>query len=935
MVAVNELALTKLLVYGTTTPDPDPNTHIRPNSTSSAPPPLNISMINYLTTGAGRYAKPSEVPLIAAFFNDSASSTPKLSDGTYNVATLATALGLTASPRLLRFAISQYTTDAISSDYIERAYVFGSTGFEITDTVTFTVNSGTYTVNNFELLAQRDNFDFQSSSTVATTANFFLNKAFDPYGLIPIVGTTTVPVDIIYTGSGRNYSTYTQTNFNTDSALVDGWTNLALNFPIATAKFGAALGGLETNLGYLGTINSDLHFSYYTPTGKKIIYGTPDNDRITSLSAEITPDIYFDFQMVGGDGNDRITGDIFDDELWGGPGSDTLDGGLGDDTFIGGNGDDEIDGGSFLFGLFEGTDTSVYNGAFADYELEFLPDDSIRIVDTVNNRDGSDTLNGVDFAQFSDKTINLAPGQDIAFVIDTTGSMLDDISAVKARSSEIINIIFDGDRGFIDSRIAVVGYNDPGTNTFLSFTDQPKIEDRKTAAINAINSISVGGGGDFPEVVNAGLIRALSGDAGEWRKEAAVRRIILFGDAPPKDTELRAEVLRLAEDVGGEDVPTAPNLPTFSIASDIETTNLATGLTVTRFEAETTDADGATVKFPVEIFTVLIGSDSTTREDFASLADATGGQSFNAANALELVDKLIEAINEPVDTSPNTPPELIDDNITTTVNTAVNIDVLANDSDAEGDTLSITSVTNPTNGSTEIVDNQVRFTPDALFLGENSFNYTVSDSEGSEATATVTVSVVLPEDATLGTQNQDNLSGTNVADVISGEAGNDNINGNGGADILFGKEGDDNINGTSSSEQISGGEGNDRISGNGGDDIILGGFGDDDILLGNGSPTVNSGSGNDEIWVNNANAIFILETGDGFDILYGLQTQQIENQLISFGVSDVDSIEFERVGNGIDILSAGDKLAQLDNFNQQQQIDLLESNKSEIFFEIA
>jgi hypothetical protein len=63
----------------------------------------------------------------------------------------------------------------------------------------------------------------------------------------------------------------------------------------------------------------------------------------------------------------------------------------------------------------------------------------------------------------------------------------------------------------IDSRIAVVGYKDPTTNTFLSFTDQPKIEDRKTAALQAINSISVGGGGDIPEYVNSGLIRALSG----------------------------------------------------------------------------------------------------------------------------------------------------------------------------------------------------------------------------------------------------------------------------------------------------------------------------------------------------------------------------------------------------------------------------------------
>ena len=60
---VNELELTKLLVYGTTTPSSDPNIYIRPDADSSAPTPLSLSMIDYLTTGAGRYAKPSEAPL--------------------------------------------------------------------------------------------------------------------------------------------------------------------------------------------------------------------------------------------------------------------------------------------------------------------------------------------------------------------------------------------------------------------------------------------------------------------------------------------------------------------------------------------------------------------------------------------------------------------------------------------------------------------------------------------------------------------------------------------------------------------------------------------------------------------------------------------------------------------------------------------------------
>ena len=333
----------------------------------------------------------------------------------------------------------------------------------------------------------------------------------------------------------------------------------------------------------------------------------------------------------------KVEGGSGPDELNGFEGNDTLFGKEGNDKISGKKGDDIINGG-------EGFDTVKYEGNGDEYEIEFLPDETVRITDRVGARDGSDTLKDVEKAEFSDKTIDISPGQDISFVIDTTGSMDDDIDAVKARASEIINTIFDGDSGFLDSQIAVVGYNDPSTNTFLSFTEQPKIEDRKNAAIKAINSISVGGGGDYEEAVNAGLIRALSGGAGKWREEADVRRIILFGDAPPKDTELRSQVLELAANVGVN----ISNRKALSITGDIETSSITSDLSITRFTLETENSGGTTVATPVEIFSVLIGNDSSTEADFQSLADATGGELFNADNASQVVDVLIEAIQTPI-----------------------------------------------------------------------------------------------------------------------------------------------------------------------------------------------------------------------------------------------------------------------------------------------
>jgi predicted phosphodiesterase len=89
----------------------------------------------------------------------------------------------------------------------------------------------------------------------------------------------------------------------------------------------------------------------------------------------------------------------------------------------------------------------------------------------------------------------------------------------------------------------------------------------------------------------------------------------------------------------------------------------------------------------------------------------------------------------------NTPPVAVDDSATTNEDTAVVIDVLANDSDADGDTLSVGSVTQPTNGS--VVNNgaNVTYTPNAGFDGIDTFTYTASDGYGGTAEATVTITV--------------------------------------------------------------------------------------------------------------------------------------------------------------------------------------------------
>ncbi len=90
----------------------------------------------------------------------------------------------------------------------------------------------------------------------------------------------------------------------------------------------------------------------------------------------------------------------------------------------------------------------------------------------------------------------------------------------------------------------------------------------------------------------------------------------------------------------------------------------------------------------------------------------------------------------------NALPSAQDDNVTTFLDNPVTIAVLANDSDADGDALTVVSTTSPTSGSVTVNDDgTIIYTPNSGFFGTDTFTYTVRDSFGSEATATVTVQV--------------------------------------------------------------------------------------------------------------------------------------------------------------------------------------------------
>jgi len=89
----------------------------------------------------------------------------------------------------------------------------------------------------------------------------------------------------------------------------------------------------------------------------------------------------------------------------------------------------------------------------------------------------------------------------------------------------------------------------------------------------------------------------------------------------------------------------------------------------------------------------------------------------------------------------NRGPVAQNDTANTARNTAVSIGVLANDSDPDGDALSITAVTQPQHGSATVNGSSISYQPAAGYGGSDTFTYTINDGHGGTATATVTVSV--------------------------------------------------------------------------------------------------------------------------------------------------------------------------------------------------
>ena len=282
-----------------------------------------------------------------------------------------------------------------------------------------------------------------------------------------------------------------------------------------------------------------------------------------------------------------------------------------------------------------------------------------------------------------------------------------------------------------------------------------------------------------------------------------------------------------------------------------------------------------------------------------------GGRDFDTIRSDDLADRIVDDVDGyELLLTPPTPlahvaPVVADDAAHVAVGETLDIAVLANDHDPNGNLVaaSLELTRASTLGSARVValsasEVLVRYAAGATH-GVDMFTYEVCDTLNACATAQVTVTVGTSHCTIVGTDGDDILRGTPGDDVICGLGGHDVISGLGGNDILiggpgndalygghpipvgagdgvnvlFGGPGHDTLVGGGGNDVLWGGPGDDTMWGNGGMDTLLGGLGDDRLTGGDGDDTIWGGPGDDTAW-GHAGAD-ILHGGPGDDTLTG------------------------------------------------------------------
>ena len=499
--------------------------------------------------------------------------------------------------------------------------------------------------------------------------------------------------------------------------------------------------------------------------------GGTGNDSISGTGmTEGTPEV-----LIGGDGNDTLRGNngndmlqggADNDSLFGGNQDDTLEGGTGDDTLQGDQGDDTIDGGT------EATDDGdivVFSGARGNYSV-IGNQAGLTVVDNVGNN-GTDTVINAERLRFSDGDIIVATGLVGANIVGTEFDDNGQPGNPGALVGTILNDTISGLDGD-DSLVGLAGIDlldgGDGDDTIDGGSENDTIDagagDDNVIGGEGDNSIAMGDGRDIAVFAGDQTDYSIVGD----RFSVTVTDLDPLTDGDDgTDIITGARILRFTDGDVFLNAAPLPDAESFVTDEDIQIV-----IPIADLLDGDVDPDGD----PLSIIRVDNESNGTAVIIGPNIV-FTPGANFNGTATFEyVVSDTFAEVNQSVtiNVNPiNDAPLAASDSATTDEDTSVAIDLLDNDTDVDGDNLTV-SMGTPSNGSVIFDGEEFIYTPDADFNGLDSFTYTIDDGNGGSDTATVTVTVNPVNDAPVVLDDNFAVGANTTLNVIaSGVLAND------------------------------------------------------------------------------------------------------------------------------------------------------------------
>jgi|GEM_PF-3164025 len=921
MINVGSLSLSdvktilNLYLFGQATAPEFLSDRIRPENTPG--PTIQLNMMDYLTSGAGRYANPARSEAFQTFFNDTT-----LEDKTYTWDQIQKALGI--GDKSLKFGVSQYSTDVGSADHLWRSFIFGSTGFELDlSNAQFVVNGDQRSVTNFTLKADDDNFDFVSSNAFAKFINKRLEPMLDLWGLGLDSGITPRTVEIEFTGNRKSYQSYHSSQFSNEQSTN---ISLAINENEGQIRFlddfiDRAI-NTSSNAGQFFGLAGDEILGYHDFGRTVTVYGTNKDDDFT-LKQKLSPFLFnlfndYTLNIVGGEGNDEIEGYRNDDLLIGGAGDDILRGGRGNDMIYG---DFDPEKSTTINGI----DTVDYSLVESGFIFNDKPDNGIEIVlsdEFINVTDdgtgGADILHSIEVikgTEFIDtlKVENTNSFTDLK-IQDFGGSpVTQDKDGNNLPWEKVIQKVLDIETEFdlnIDvNGTGVINFDGGEKITLEGFTNSGAFEDKPIVYIKGNSEesvVNVQSEGSYLIDVSDGKGKVTVGDGLDW---------IVLGE---NDTKLSVSDTSIALNGGatytiqggeGEDrlfikgsmVGIAPDEQTgaeelFPILGGVAIAQQFTYYTytgsvvdrVTYDEVYDSDQDGnieyhfltRAVDFELHSMTLdgelYASAELKHGENFSNNLDIyNNGDIRNYTNGFTLEPY------KPLLTYEMDGNDLIvyfeEDTFAIKLNNFSNGDYGINltgpfnivNKELREDRASVDQVNN---SALTNANNAIKALNDDKFYKEFLPDFEEEDKDSPS-----------PE------ENQ-NIEGTEQADTAIGKAGDDTIDTRAGNDRAFGGAGNDHITTGDGDDSAYGGSGNDTIVGGSGegDDHYDGGLGNDTVVYSSASNAIfvnleNGSAFGDEIDSDTLVSLENIISGDGDDNLIG---DEEDNQITGAGGDD-------------------------------------------------